>query len=121
LAVIVIPIVRVITPPGISERSTEEKPAIAKSIVVEPAIVKSITAKPASMESATAEATHLVKSAAMEATKSTVKAPATAVETSTTAMRPSEGETRLADRASAQQRRCDCQSPSYPRPGPRFA
>jgi hypothetical protein len=46
------------------------------------------------------EPTHLVKSAAMEATKSTVKAPAPAVETSATAMRPSEGEIWLADRAS---------------------
>ena len=64
-------------------------------------------------------------SPAMEATKSaTMKsAHSTAVETpaATPAMRPSVGEIWLAERGSAQQSSCGCQSPSYPGPGSRFA
>src|SRR5208282_3819147 len=88
LAVIVIPRVRIIAPPGKSERSTEEKPVIVKSIPVEPATVK--PAKPA------------------------VKATAATVETSGV------GGIWLAQRGSAQQSSCDCQSPSYPGPGSIF-
>ena len=102
MAVIVIPVVRIITK-GISERSTEEKPAIVETTVVEPTIVES-----AAMESATAEP------ATVKPATPAVKATAATVETSGV------GGIRLAQRRCAQQSRCDCQSPSYPGPGPTF-
>ena len=92
-------------PPGVCERSTEEKPAIAKSIVVEPAIVKSIPMEPATVESATVKST---KSAAVEATAATVETSGV-------------GGIWLAERGSAQRSSCDCQSPYYPGPGSVFA
>ena len=60
-----------------------------------------------------------VESAHSAAVKSTHSA---AVETpaAAPAMRPSVGEIWLAERGSAQQSSCDCQSPSYPGPGSRF-
>jgi hypothetical protein len=87
--------------------------------------VKSIPVKPAkspAVETASVE-TATVETAAMKAAKSAaVEAPATAaVEASATAMRPSVGEIWLAERGSAQQSSCDCQSPSYPGPGSGFA
>jgi hypothetical protein len=55
-------------------------------------------------------------SAAVEAPASAaVETPATA-----SAMWPSIGGIWLAERRCAQQSRCDCQSPSYPGPGPTF-
>jgi len=80
---------------------------------------KSAAVKPA----ATVKSAH---SAAVEAPAAAVEAPATAaVETpaaaTATAMRPSVGEIWLAQRGSAQQSSCDCQSPSYPGPGSMFA
>jgi len=93
LAVIVIPIVRIIAPPGKSERSTEEKPVIVKSIPVEPTTVEPTTVKPAAPA---------------------VKAIAATVETSGV------GGIWLAQRGSPQQSSCDCQSPSYPGPGSIF-
>jgi hypothetical protein len=109
LAIIVVSIVRIIAP-GISERSAEEEPVTVKSIPVKPA-------KSPAVETAT------VETAAMKAAKSAaVEAPATAaVEASATAMRPSVGEIWLAERGSAQQSSCGCQSPSYPGAGSRFA
>ena len=65
MAVIVIPIVRVIAPPRICERSTEEKPVIVKLAVVESAIVKSIPAESAPVKS--------TEPAAVEATAATVE------------------------------------------------
>ena len=75
MAVIVIPIVRIIAPPGICEGSAEEKPVIVKSTVVEPAIVKSATMKPATMKPATVKPATVksTKSAAVEATAATVE------------------------------------------------
>ena len=113
MAVIVIPIVRIIAPPGISEPSTEEKPVVVKSAVVESAIVKSIPVEPTSVES--------TKSAAVEAAPmkpATVKSPTPAVEaTAATVKTGGVGGIWLAERGSAQQSSCDCQSPSYPGPG----
>jgi hypothetical protein len=57
-------------------------------------------------------------SAAVEAAAATMETPTA---TAATAMRPSVGEIWLAERGSAQQSSCDCQSPSYPGPGSRFA
>ena len=119
MGVIVIPVVRIITP-GVCERSTKENPVIVKSTVVEPAIVKSIpveltAVEPAKSgtEAAPVKSTH---SAAVEAPASAaVETPATA-----SAMWPSIGGIWLAERRCAQQSRCDCQSPSYPGPGSRF-
>jgi hypothetical protein len=68
-----------------------------------------------STHSATVKSTH---SAAVEAAAATMETPTA---TAATAMRPSVGEIWLAERGSAQQSSCDCQSPSYPGPGSRFA
>ena len=70
-----------------------------------------------------------VESAAMKPAKSAavksaapVKPAAPAVETAApAAMRPGVGEIWLAERGSAQQSSCDCQRPSDPGPGSRFA
>jgi len=111
LGVIVIPVVRIITP-GICERSTKENPVIAKSTVVESAIVKSIPVEPTAVEPAKSG----MEAAPVKSTHSAaVEAPATA-----SAMWPSIGGIWLAERRCAQQSRCDCQSPSYPGPGPTF-
>jgi len=108
LAVIVISIVRVIAPPGISKRSAEEKPVIVKSTVMESTIVKSIPVKPTSVEAPVKPATvKSTKSAAVEATAATVETSGV-------------GGIWLAERGCAQQSRCDCQSPSYPGPGSVF-
>jgi hypothetical protein len=118
LGVIVIPVVRIITP-GICERSTKENPVIVKSTVVEPAIVKSIPVEPTAVEPAKSGMDAAPVEPAATAVKSThsaaVETPATA-----SAMWPSIGEIWLAERRCAQQSRCDCQSPSYPGPGPTF-
>ena len=129
MAVIVIPIVRIIAPPGICKRSPEEKPVIVKSTVVEPAVVESATVEPAIVEPATVEPATVepatvksatvksatVKSATVKPTKSAaVEATAATVETSGV------GRIWLAERGSAQQSSCDCQSPSYPGPGSIF-
>jgi len=95
LAVVIIAIVwRVIPPVGICDRSTEEKPVIAKSLAVEAPIVKSISVEPAPVHTreGTVKSTH---SAAVEAAKST------AVETPAPAMRPGIGEIWLAERGCA--------------------
>jgi hypothetical protein len=75
--------------------------------------VKPSKSAPVHTREATVKSTH---SAAVEAAKSTP------VETSapTRAMRPGIGEFWLAERGSAQQSSCDCQSPSVLRPGFRF-
>jgi hypothetical protein len=122
LAVVIIAIVWGVIPPvGVCERSTEEKPVIAKSIVVEPAIVKALTVEPApvkSTEPTAVERPHLVKPTAVKAAKSTaaVKTPA-----ATAAMRPGIGEIWLTERRGAQQANCDCKSPPCPGPGSMFA
>jgi len=88
-----------------------------KSTVVEPAIVKSIRVKPTRVESAKStpvDPSHPAKSAA-------VKPTTPAVETPAAAMRAGVGEIWLAERGTAQQSRCDCQSPSRARPAFRFA
>ena len=85
MAVIVIAIVRIIAPPGICKRSTEEKPVIVKSTVVEPAIVKSIAVEPAPVKPTG------VEPAPMKPTAPAVETPAAAP-----AMRPSVGEFWLA-------------------------
>jgi len=108
LAVIVISIVRIIAPPGINEPSTEEKPVVVKSAGVEPAIVKSIPVEPTTVEAPMKPATvKSTKSAAVEATAATVETSGV------------DG-IWLAERGSAQQSSCDCQSPSYPGPGSIF-
>src|SRR5947207_13653248 len=59
LAVIIVAIVwRVIPPIGVCERSTEEKPVIAKSIAAEPAIVKSIRVEAAPVKSPKSAPVH---------------------------------------------------------------
>jgi hypothetical protein len=64
----------------------------------------------------------------VESAKSTAVNPATvkstksaAVKPTASAMRSGVGEIWLAQRGSAQQSSCDCQSPSYPGAGSRFA
>ena len=110
MAVAVIPIVGIITPPGISERSTEEKPVVAKSIPVKPTAVEA--GKPAAVEAAKPAT---VKSTTVKSTKSAaVEATAATVETSGV------GGIWLAERGSAQQSSSNCQSPSYPGPGSIF-
>ena len=75
---------------------------------MESTIVKSIPVKPTSVEAP-------VKPATVKSTKSAaVEATAAPVETSGV------GRIWLAERGCAQQRRCDCQSPSYPGPGSAF-
>jgi hypothetical protein len=76
---------------------------------VEPAIVKSVKSavEPAAMKAAKSAP---VKPAAVETS-------APAVEASSPAMHLSVGEIWLAERGSAQQSSCGCQSPSYPGPG----
>ena len=89
MAVIVIPIVRVISPPGISERSTEEKPVIVKSTVAEPTPVESI-------KSAAVKPTHRVKPTAVKSTTRAVETRAAAP-----AVWPGIGKIWLAERGSA--------------------
>jgi hypothetical protein len=72
------------------------------------------SAKSTPVETAAVESAH---SAAVKSTHSAaVETPA-----ATPAMRPSVGEIWLAERGSAQQSSCDCQSPSYLGPRSRFA
>ena len=114
MAVIVVPIIRIITPPGICDRSTEEKSVVVKSAVVESAIVKSIAVEPTtveSTESAGVEAAPMKPATVKSAKSAAVEATAATVETSGV-----DG-IWLAERGSAQQSSCDCQSPSYPGPG----
>ena len=106
LAIVIIAIVWIITPPGVCERSTEEKPAIMETIVIEPAIVKSIPLEPLPVKSG--------KSAAVE------RAPATVETAAPATMRPGKGEVWLADCGSAHHESCDSQSPSQPGPGSVF-
>ena len=114
LGVIIIPVVRVITPPRSYERATEEKSAIAKSIVVEPVIVKSIGAEPAAVKSG--------KSATMKAAAHIAKADAVKSTAPTTpVMRPGMGEIWLDQHATAYERGCGYQSLSYPGPDTTFA
>ena len=108
LAIVVIVVVRIIAPPRICKRSTEEKSPIVKSIAVEPAPVKPTPVKPAKSG---------MESAAMEAAKSA------SVETaaSATAMRPGIGGIWLTERGNAQESSCGCQSSCHPWPGSMFA
>jgi hypothetical protein len=100
LVVAIIAVEWIIAPPGVGERSTEEKPAIVKTTVVKPAIAKPVSVEPAPAEpakSSPVEPTHPMKSAVVEAAKST------AVEPGAPTMRSGKGEIWLAERDSAQQ------------------
>jgi hypothetical protein len=118
LAIVVIVVVRIIAPPRICKRSTEEKSPIVKSIAVEPAPVE-----PAPVELAPVKPTPVkpaksgMESAAMEAAKSA------SVETaaSAAAMRPGIGGIWLTERGNAQESSCGCQSSCHPWPGSMFA
>jgi hypothetical protein len=115
LAVVIISVVGIIAPFGISKQSTEEKPIIVKSTVVKSTVVKPATVKPTAVESgeSTVDPTHRGNAAAVKSTTSAMESPTAAVRTGV-------GKIWLAERGCAQQRRCDCQSPSYPGPGSIF-
>jgi hypothetical protein len=84
-----------------------------KSARVEPAIVKSIPVEAGK---------SVVESASVEAPKSVVESPTVETATvETAAMRPGIREIWLAERGSAQESSCGCQSPSGLRPGSMFA
>ena len=115
MAVVIISVVGIIAPFGISKQSTEEKPIIVKSTVVKSTVVKPATVKPTAVESgeSTVDPTHRGNAAAVKSTTSAMESPTAAVRTGV-------GKIWLAERGCAQQRRCDCQSPSYPGPGSIF-
>jgi hypothetical protein len=71
-----------------------------------------------SAKSAGVDATHLVKSAAVEATHSAAMEPAHSARSPT--IGSGIGKICLTERRSAQQTSCDYKSPRYPAPGPLF-
>jgi hypothetical protein len=120
LAVVIISVVGIIAPFGISKQSTEENPIIVKSTVVKSTVVKSTVVKPATVKPTAVESGESTVDPTHRGNAAAVKSTTSAMESPTAAVRTGVGKIWLAERGCAQQRRCDCQSPSYPGPGSIF-